>query len=139
MSDNQSIESGQTITPNFTKEDFCMNDRAFQWLYGFQTKPDQFMKMDIWLENYAATKLKIGKIHYKSLKNSFLQKLNQDEDRQLNVTVFPEQPIKLICGKYTADRSGVAYINDKGITIEVISHPIMPIKKYINTETIKLT
>ena len=136
MSENQNQESNvQIITPNFTQEDFCMTERAFQWLYEFQSQPDEFTRMDIWLQNYAASKLKIGEQKYKTLKNLYIQKTSQDDGHQPNVTIFPDQPMELSCGKYTADKTGVSYISEKGAFVEVISHPIMPVKRYVNIDT----
>ena len=134
MAENHADGSVQELLPVFSNEDFCMNDNAFTWLFSFKDQPDQFTKKDIWLQNYAAIKLKINEQKYKTLKNLFLQKTNQGDDDQPNVTVFPDQPMELSCGKYTADKTGVSYVSEKGTFVEVISHPIMPVKKYVNID-----
>lgn len=50
-------------------------------------------------------------------------------------TVFPNQPLQLQCGKYACDEYGVSYMNEMGAEVEVISHPIMPIRRITNIET----
>ena len=51
-------------------------------------------------------------------------------------TMFENQPITLRCGSYSCtDR--VTRINEFGMEVEVISHPIMPIKRVTNIETLE--
>lgn len=50
-------------------------------------------------------------------------------------TMFENQPVTLRCGNYTCiDR--VTRFNEYGLEIEVISHPIMPVKRVTNIETL---
>lgn len=134
MVENDMDGKVQEVLPVFTNEDLCINDNAFTWLFSFKDQPDEFAKKDIWLQNYSAMKLKINDQKYKTLKNLFIQKIDQDDNYQPNVTIFPNQPMELSCGKYTADKTGVSYISEKGTFVEVISHPIMPVKKYVNID-----
>jgi len=50
-------------------------------------------------------------------------------------TCFENQPIQLKAGKYICDEYGVAYVNEMGAEVEVISHPIMPVRRVTNIET----
>lgn len=51
-------------------------------------------------------------------------------------TMFEGQPIQLRCGSYTCtDR--VTRINEYGMEVEVISHPLMPVKRVTNIETLE--
>lgn len=51
-------------------------------------------------------------------------------------TMFENQPITLRCGSYSCtDR--VTRINEFGMEVEVISHPIMPVKRVTNIETLE--
>ena len=50
-------------------------------------------------------------------------------------TCFENQPIQLKAGKYVCDEYGVAYVNEMGAEVEVISHPIMPVRRVTNIET----
>ena len=49
-------------------------------------------------------------------------------------TMFEDQPIQLRCGTYScSDR--VTRFNEYGVEVEVISHPLMPVKRVTNIET----
>lgn len=50
-------------------------------------------------------------------------------------TSFPDQPIQLKAGKYICDDYGVMYMNEMGAEVEVISHPILPIRRVTNIES----
>ena len=50
-------------------------------------------------------------------------------------TCFVDQPLQLKSGKYICDEYGVAYVNEMGAEVEVISHPIMPVKRVTNIES----
>ena len=50
-------------------------------------------------------------------------------------TNFPGQPTQLSAGKYMCDEDGVQYLNELGGIVEVISHPIMPVRRVTNIET----
>ena len=50
-------------------------------------------------------------------------------------TMFENQPVQLQCGAYNCvDR--VTRVNEYGMEVEVISHPIMPVKRVTNIETL---
>jgi len=62
------------------------------------------------------------------------QRSDQQIDDLSNDTAFEKQPMVLQCGSYTCtDR--VTRINEFGMEVEVISHPIMPVKRVVNIET----
>lgn len=50
-------------------------------------------------------------------------------------TNFTGQPVQLKAGKYMCDEYGVAYVNEMGAEVEVISHPLMPVKRVTDIET----
>ncbi len=49
-------------------------------------------------------------------------------------TMFEEQPAQLRCGSYSCSDK-VTRINEYGMEVEVISHPIMPVRRVTNIET----
>ena len=51
-------------------------------------------------------------------------------------TMFENQPVTLRCGTYTCN-DRVTRINEYGMEVEVISHPIMPVKRVTNIETLE--
>ena len=52
-----------------------------------------------------------------------------------NQTMFPGQPVQLDCGQYVADEYGVSRLNEMGAEVEVISHPLIPVKRVTNIES----
>lgn len=52
-----------------------------------------------------------------------------------NVTEFDEQPMELKCGAYQCSGDNVTRVNEYGVEVEVISHPIMPVMRVNNIET----
>lgn len=56
------------------------------------------------------------------------------EDDQGNETEFDGQPVSLLCENYTC-RDRVTRFNEFGVEVEVISHPIMPVRRVTNIET----
>lgn len=67
------------------------------------------------------------------------QKTQRNDIQQDDVgqdTMFEGQPVQLRCGNYNcSDR--VTRINEYGMEIEVISHPLMPIRRVTNIETLE--
>jgi len=50
-------------------------------------------------------------------------------------TMFEGQPVTLRCGTYTCTDK-VTRVNEYGMEVEVISHPLMPVKRVTNIETL---
>ena len=53
-----------------------------------------------------------------------------------NDTMFDGQPVQLRCGSYTCSEK-VTRVNEYGMEVEVISHPIMPVRRVTNIETLE--
>ena len=51
-------------------------------------------------------------------------------------TMFEGQPVQLRCGSYTCTGS-VTRFNEYGMEVEVISHPLMPVRRVTNIETLE--
>lgn len=51
-------------------------------------------------------------------------------------TMFEGQPVQLRCGSYTCT-DHVTRFNEYGMEVEVISHPLMPVKRVTNIETLE--
>lgn len=50
-------------------------------------------------------------------------------------TMFPGQPIQLKSGKYVCDEYGVNYMNEMGADVQVMTHPLMPVRRVTNIES----
>lgn len=51
-------------------------------------------------------------------------------------TMFDGQPVQLRCGNYTCT-DNVTRFNEYGMEVEVISHPLMPVRRVTNIETLE--
>lgn len=120
------------LIPDWTIEDF-MSERPYEWLYA--QKDNKFLLQ---------TLLNKMQIKAKELKfPSFMKTWNAYVESKSpkatilgsNQTLFPKQPTQLQCGAYIADEYGVSRINEMGADVEVISHPLMPVKRVTNIET----
>ena len=60
-----------------------------------------------------------------------LQSLPDDQNR----TQFPGQQMEMKCRRYICNESGVIFVADNGQVLEIISHPIMPVKRFVNIDT----
>ena len=124
-------ETSQLI-PEFTIEDF-FSDRPYEWLYA--QKDNKFLLQT--LLNKVQTRAKELKFPgFIKTWNAYVEsKSPKATILGSNQTMFPDQPAQLQCGLYTADERGVTRVNEMGVDVEVISHPIMPVKRVTNIET----
>ena len=120
------------LIPEWTLDDF-MSERPYEWLY--QQKDNKFLLQ---------TLLNKMQVRAKELKFSgFIKTWNAYVESKSpkatilgsNQTMFPKQPVQLECGAYVADEFGVSRLNEMGAEVEVISHPLMPVKRVTNIET----
>lgn len=120
------------LIPEWTLDDF-MSERPYEWLYA--QKDNKFLLQ---------TLLQKVQVKAKALKFSgFMRMWNAYVESKSpkatilgsNQTMFPGQPVQLDCGTYVADEYGVSRLNELGAEVEVISHPLMPVKRVTNIET----
>ena len=120
------------LIPEWTLEDF-FTDKPYEWLYA--QKDNKFLLQ---------TLLNKAQIVAKNLKfPGFMKTWNAYVESKSpkatilgsNQTLFPDQPTQLNCGAYIADEYGVARLNEMGAEVEVISHPLLPVKRVTNIET----
>lgn len=60
-----------------------------------------------------------------------LQSLPDDQNR----TEFPGQPVEMKCRRYICNEKGVIFVADNAQAVEIISHPILPVKRFVNIDT----
>ena len=120
------------LIPNWTYDDF-MTERPYEWLY--QQKDNKFM-LQILLQKMQAIAKELKVIGFTKTWNAYVEsKSPKATILGSNQTMFPKQPTQLDCGIYTADEYGVSRLNEMGAEVEVISHPLMPVKRVTNIET----
>ena len=128
------MDDTNALIPDWTLEDF-MTQAPYEWLY--ERRENKFT-LQLML-NRALSKAK--SLHFQGFMktwNSFVEQKNPKTSiLGSNQTMFPGQPVQLGCGSYVADEYGVSRINEMGAEVEVISHPIMPVMRLINIETLE--
>lgn len=126
------MSEAKQLVPNWTYDDF-LSERPYEWLYS--QKDNKFLLQQLLNKmQVIAKELKFpgfmktwnAYVESKSPKASILGS---------NQTLFPKQPTQLECGMYMADEFGVSRLNEMGAEVEVISHPLMPVKRVTNIET----
>ena len=126
------VQDATPLISNYTLEDFT-TDKPYKELYNQRGNP--FLQQ-IMIQKMRDMALNLGFKGFMSMWKSYLASQRNDVsiDEIGNDTMFENQPRTLRCGAYScADR--VTRINEYGMEVEVISHPIMPIKRVTNIET----
>lgn len=120
------------IVPQFTLDDF-MAEKPYEWLYA--QKENKFV-LQLLLSKVQVLAKQVGFSGFMRTWNAYVEsKSPRVKIVGCNQTCFPDQPIQLECGQYVADEYGVSRVNEMGAEVEVISHPILPIKRYCNLDT----
>lgn len=120
------------LIPNWTFDDF-MSEKPYEWLY--QQKDNKFM-LQILLQKMQAKAKELKVVGFMKTWNAYVEsKSPKATILGSNQTMFPKQPTQLDCGQYFADEYGVHRTNEMGAEVEVISHPLMPVKRVTNIET----
>ena len=120
------------LIPNWTYDDF-LTERPYEWLY--QQKDNKFM-LQILLNKMQTVAKNLKVVGFMKTWNAYVEsKSPKATILGSNQTMFPNQPTQLDCGQYIADEYGVSRLNELGAEVEVISHPLMPVKRVTNIET----
>ena len=128
------IQDATPLIGNYKLEDFT-TDKPYKELYDQRGNP--FLQQ-IMIQKMRDLALSLGFKSFMAMWKSYLASQRKDisVDEIGNDTMFENQPITLRCGSYScADR--VTRINELGMEVEVISHPLMPIKRVTNIETLE--
>ena len=126
------VQEATPLIGNYKLEDFT-TDKPYSELYAQRGNP--FLQQ-IMIQKMRDLALSLGFKSFMAMWKSYLASQRKDIsiDEIGNDTMFENQPRTLRCGSYScADR--VTRINELGMEVEVISHPIMPIKRVTNIET----
>lgn len=118
----------------YTIEDFS-TDKPYKALY--DQRNNKFLQQ-IMVQKMREYALSIGFKGFMAMWKSYLASQRNDVavDDVGQDTMFENQPVTLRCGNYTCtDR--VTRFNEYGMEVEVISHPMMPVKRVTNIETLE--
>ena len=120
------------LIPEWTLDDF-LSERPYAWLY--EQKDNKFLLQQL-LNKMQAIAKDLKFTGFMKTWNAYVEsKSPKATILGSNQTMFPKQPTQLECGQYIADEYGVSRINEMGAEVEVISHPLMPVKRVTNIET----
>lgn len=120
------------LIPEWTLDDF-LSERPYEWLYA--QKDNKFM-LQILLNKMQTVAKDLKFTGFMKTWNAYVEsKSPKATILGSNQTMFPKQPTQLDCGQYAADEYGVFRMNELGAEVEVISHPLMPVKRVTNIET----
>lgn len=121
-----------TTLPQWTAEDFY-GDVPYRWLY--EHREDKFLFQRLLAQaQVAAKQLKV--VGFSRMWNAYADAQNPRKNAvYISDTQFPNQPTTLQAGKYLCDDRGVSYISPFGEAVEVLSHPVMPVRRIVNVDT----
>lgn len=130
MSEAQAVP----LIGNYTKEDF-MTSAPYDELYS--QRENTFLQ-GIMINKMRELAQNVGfrgfMEQWKRYQRSKRTDIQQEEIGQ--DTMFEGQPVQLRCGSYTCT-DHVTRFNEYGMEVEVISHPLMPVKRVTNIETLE--
>ena len=118
---------------SYELQDFY-TDKPYQELYDH--KDNKFLQQ-IMVQKMRELTKSVGFVGFMASWKAFLQAQRNDVsvDDAGQDTMFEGQPVQLRCGSYSC-LDKVTRINEYGMEVEVISHPIMPVKRVTNIETL---
>ena len=110
-------------------------DKPYQELYDH--RENKFLQQ-IMVQKMRDMAKSVGFVGFMSSWKAFLQAQRNDVsvDDAGQDTMFENQPVQLRCGNYTCVDK-VTRVNEFGMEVEVISHPLMPVKRVTNIETLE--
>jgi len=119
------------LIPDYTYDDF-LTEAPYAFLY--QQKENKFL-MATMLQKMSKKAKEVKYTGFMATWRSYLQ-MQRPDTMVLgeSETMFEDQPVQLSCGAYTCT-TNVRRTNEYGVEVEVISHPIMPVKRIIDIDS----
>ena len=129
------------LMPEWSADDYTESAGPYQWLYEQRNK-NKFMFMQMFNKTVkAANKAGVPTQMFKQMWKAYVEAMEPKTTiLGANTTAFPLQEKVLAkkdaleCGAYRCDENGVSYIGRMGEEIQVISHPLMPVKLISNID-----
>lgn len=136
MNDQQMTEpkTAVPLMPVWTEDDFY-SDAVYEWLWDRRQENPYRFQMMLGLTQKRARELKIN--GFMKTWNEFVKVNTQRTPTVMgaNMTGFPDQPMQMESREYVCDSYGVSYTGRDGGKVDVISHPLLPVKRIINIDT----
>lgn len=130
------------LIPDWTQEDYTESGEPYQWLYEQRDK-NKFLFMQMFNKAIkAANRAGVTTQMFKQMWKAYVESMEPKVTiLGANTTAFPGQETVLTkkdaleCGFYRCDENGVSYIDRMGMEVQVISHPLMPVKLISNIDS----
>lgn len=123
------------LVPEFTKEDFD-TEKPYAWLYHLQGSNKFLAAQALNKLIQKASELGVKVTQFRAYWKAYVETVTpQNNVAGRNETNFPDQPAVMQCGEYICDDRGVRKFGHMGEEIEVISHPILPVRTSIDIDT----
>lgn len=136
MNDQQMTEpkTAAPLMPVWTEDDFY-SDAVYEWLWDRRQENPYRFQMMLGLTQKRARELHIN--GFMKTWNEFVKVNTQRTPTVMgaNMTGFPDQPMQMESREYVCDADGVSYTGRDGGKVDVISHPLLPVKRIINIDT----
>ena len=132
----QEVKTAKPVVPNITIEDITdlENDRLYQFMWKQHTGPD-YPRLKYQIdEKVRAFGTAVFKVYDKQLKAKMREYRQAAVLEGANETMFADQPLDLACGSYVCDDNGIHTLNRDGENVEVLSHPLMPVRRITDVE-----
>lgn len=131
----------QTLIPQWTADDFD-SEKPYQWLYE-RRNGNKFLFQQLLNKTANAAKdVGVNAIVFKQYWKAYVEAMEPKTTiLGANTTAFPGQEKalqgidELQCGAYECDENGVSYIGQMGQDVQVIRHPLMPVKRIIDVDS----
>ena len=119
--------------PDWTAEQF-MEPEPYEWLYKFRNNAFVLSQM---LARAQKRAREVKFAAFTKMWNAFLSSKKQTSPTVVgeNDTAFPGQENPLRCRYYNCDENGISYTNALGQTVEVLSHPLLPLRRIRNLDS----
>lgn len=142
MKGGDELDDAKQLIPPWTAEDYAESAEPYQWLYEQRNK-NKFLFLQLFNKTVkAANKAGVTTQMFKQMWKAYVEAMEPKTTiLGVNTTAFPLQEKVLTnrdvlqCGSYSCNENGVSYIGRMGEEIQVISHPLMPVKRIINIDT----
>ena len=121
------------VLPEWTHDDF-LTEEPYRWLFKYRDSQFTLQRLLARAGDAAKAQNVNVKDFQKMWKLYECERVGRTQVVGNYVTEFSGQPTQLVAGIYRCEDDGVSRIDEKGRTVEVISHPIMPIGRVCNIE-----
>lgn len=130
----QTVQQAVPLLPDWTEDDFY-GSGVYEWLWEQKDKSGFLFQRILGAAQKKARELRV--IGFMKTWNEYVKSMVNPNTQILgaNMTMFPDQPIQMECREYRCDVNGVCYFGKLGEKIDVIAHPILPIRLIENIDT----